>query len=174
MTLFELSANDRLVSQLLEENGGELTPEIESLLEETKELFPKKIDGYGVMLRKFKALEEACDSEIKRIQGIKKTAQNSQKNMRKHIQDTMDLFGYKKLVGNMTMMWISTSNSLEVDEDALLSQYTAKIEALNKALPPYLSVEVKVSKTALKNEFKGADVLPAGCTIKESESLTIK
>ena len=163
MTLFELSVNDQLVSQLLEDNGGEITPEIETLLEETKDLFPKKIDGYGVMLRKFKSLEEACDAEIKRVQGIKKTAQNSQKNMRRHIQDTMDLFGYQKLEGNMTKMYLTKSKSLDVDEEALLAQYKAKIEALSASLPPYLSVEVKVSKTALKNEFKGSDVLPAGC-----------
>lgn len=174
MTLFELSTQDARISSLLEESGGELTPEIEALMEETQDLFPKKVDGYGVMLRKFKSLEEACDSEIKRIQAIKKTAQNSQKSMRQHILDTMTLFGYQKLQGNMTKMWITKSNSLEVDEEVLLSQYKAKIEALSESLPPYLSVEVKVSKTALKNEFKGTDVLPAGCELKENESLTIK
>ena len=174
MTLFQLSEQDRLISDLLEENGGEITPEIEGMLEENKDLFPKKVDGYGAMLRKFKALEESCKTEIARIESIKKVAQNSQKNMRKHILDTMLLFGYDKLEGNMTKIRVGKSKSLEVDEDILLSQYKAKIEALNESLPPYLTIEVKVSKTGIKEAFRGTEVLPSGCEIKESETLTIK
>lgn len=174
MTLFELSAENRLISDLLEESGGELTPEIEAMMEENKELFPKKIDGYGVMLRRFKSVEDACDTEIKRVQAIKKTAQNSQKNLKKHIKDAMDAFGFKKLEGSMTKIWVTRSKALEVDEDALLEQFRARIEALAEALPPYLSVEVKVSKTGIKSAYVGTDVLPAGCTMVENESLTVR
>lgn len=173
MTLYQLSEQERAISEALEENGGELTPEIEALMVENAELFPKKIDGYGVMLRKFKALEENCDSEAKRIQAIKKTAQNAQKNMREHILNTMVQFGFDKLEGATTKMWVGKSKSLEVDEEELLAQYKDKIDALNECLPDYLTVEVKVSKKTIKDQFKG-DVMPAGCSISENETLTIK
>lgn len=179
MTLFQLSEQDRLIAETLEENGGELTPELEQMLQENKELFPKKIDGYGAMLRKFQTVQAACDTELKRIQAIKRVATNAEKNMRKHILDTMVFFGYKKLEGEWTSMRVGRSTSLEVDEDLLLAQYASKIKALNDALPPYLSVEIKVSKTEIKNTFKSIDengntVLPAGCTLKENDTLTVK
>jgi hypothetical protein len=173
MTLFELSEQDRLIADSLEESGGELTPEIEELLAETRDLFPKKVDGYGVMIRKFKSLEDTCKTEIERVERIKRVAQNAQKNIRNHILDAMVFFGYQKLEGNMTTFRLGKSKSLEVDEDALLAQYKEKIDALQAALPPYLTVEVKVSKKGIKDAFPDG-VLPAGCEVKENNTITIK
>ena len=174
MTLFELSSEQRTIEALLEENGGELTPEIESMMAETEDLFPKKVDGYGVMLRKFQSMEKMCDDEIKRVQGLKKVAQNSIKSMRSHLLDTMLHFGFQKLKGNMTQMWVGKSKSVEVDEEVLLAKYKAKIEALQESLPPYLTVEVKVSKKAVSDAYKAGGVLPPGCEINENDTLTIK
>ena len=174
MTLYELSTEQMEIESLLEENGGELTPEIEERLTETEDLFPKKVDGYGVMLRKFQSVEKMCDDEIKRIQAIKKVAQNSIKSMRQHLLDTMLYFKFDKLKGNMTQMWTGKSKSLEVDEETLISQYKAKIDALQSKLPPYLTLEVKVSKKAISDAYKETNLLPAGCEIKENDTLTIK
>ena len=174
MTLFELSQEQREIEALLEENGGELTPEIEERLAETEDKFPKKVDGYGVMLRKFQAAEKVCDEEIKRVQGLKKVAQNSVKSLRSHLLDTMLHFGFQKLKGNMTQMWTGKSKSVEVDEEILLAPYEAKLQAFRDSLPPYISVELKVAKKPISDLYKAEGLLPAGCSIVESDSITIK
>jgi len=174
MTLFELTTEQLALEAQLEETGGELTPEIEARMAETAEAFPKKIDGYGTMLRKFAAAEKMCDDEIKRVQGLKKVAQNAQKSIRRHLLDTMTFFKIKKLDGVTTKMWTGTSTALEVDEVELLKAHEAKINELRAKLPPYLSIEVKVNKTEIKNGYKATGTLPAGCKMVENDTLTVR
>ena len=86
----------------------------------------------------------------------------------------MGMFGLKKIEGQLCTMTRTSSKSLDVDEEILLAGYQDKIAELQASLPEYLTVEVKVSKTAIKNKFKDTDILPAGCSYVENESLRIR
>ena len=68
----------------------------------------------------------------------------------------------------------TTTKSLDVDEELLLTAYAEKIAELQASLPEYLTIEVKVSKTAIKSKFKDTDILPAGCAYVENDSLRIR
>ena len=50
MNLFQLTAEQSRIEDLLEQNGGEITPEIEEALTLTAEQLPRKVDGYGALL----------------------------------------------------------------------------------------------------------------------------
>ena len=50
-TLYELTAAQSAIEYALYENGGELTPELEAQLAETREALPAKIDGYNHILQ---------------------------------------------------------------------------------------------------------------------------
>ena len=45
---------------------------------------------------------------------------------------------------------------------------------LSEALPDYVSVELKVSKTGIAETIKGNDVLPLGITRTTTDTLTIR
>ena len=174
-TLFELSEDLARIEDSLYESGGELTPEMEAQLTETKEGLVLKADGYGTLIRKFRSFADGCKSEIDRLTKLKKTAENAEKRMKAHILDAMNKFGYDRLEGGTTRFIKGKSpKSLEVEEELLLSAYKDRIEALQSSLPDYLTVEVKVSKKAIGEAAKGAEVLPPGCVYQQHDTLTMK
>lgn len=173
-TLFELSSAMSELEDELYESGGELTPEMEESLAETREGLVQKADGYGSLIRKFAAMEANCASEIKRMQSIQKVAQNAQKRLKNHILDAMDKFGYDKLEGETTRFTRCRSKSLEVDEETLLAPYAEKIAHMQGEFPDYLTIDVKVGKKAIKDAAKETNTYPAGCSLVENQSLTMK
>ena len=174
MNLYELTAEQARIEALLEENGGEITPEIEEALTLTAEALPRKVDGYGVLIRQFAAAEAACDAEIKRLQGLKKTAQNAQRGMKDRILYAMQTFGYDKLAGETTKFSTRKSTAVEIDEETLLAKYRDEIAEFNATLPDWLTIEVKISKTAIGNGYKATGITPEGAQVVENTSLIVK
>ena len=174
MNLYELTAEQARIEDLLEENGGEITPEIEEALTLTAEALPKKVDGYGVLIRQFAAAEAACDAEIKRLQGLKKTAQNAQKGMKDRILYAMQTFGFDKLAGETTKFSTRASKAVDVNEDVLLMNYREKIARFVSTLPDWISLEVKVSKQVIKDAYKATGITPEGAQVVENTSLIMK
>lgn len=162
------------IEYALEENGGELTDELAELLNDTEVSIRQKADGYRAVMAKFNDKVEAVKREIKRLQDIKKTAENAEKRIKEYILGVMGAYGIKKIEGELCTMTRTTTKSLDVNEELLLSAYNEKIAELQASLPEYLTIEVKVSKTAIKNKFKDTDVLPAGCAYVENDSLRVR
>lgn len=172
--LYELQGTMYQIEQELDENGGELTDELAVLLTDTELSIKQKADGYRAVIAKFQDKADAVDKEIKRLQDIKKTAKNAEKRLKEYILGVMGIYGIKKIEGELCSMTRTSVKSLDVDEEILLSTYNDAIAELQAKLPEYLTIEVKVSKTTIKNKFKNSDLLPAGCAYVENDSLRIK
>ena len=166
--LYELQGTMYQIEQVLDENGGELTEELAELLTDTELSIRQKADGYRAVMAKF------SDKEIKRLQSIKKAAKNAKENLKGYILNVMGTYGIKKIEGELCSMTRTTTTSLDVNEEILLAQYAEKIAEFQATLPEFLTVDIKVSKTAIKNKFKDTDVLPAGCNYVENDSLRIR
>jgi hypothetical protein len=171
-TLYQLTEQMSALESLLEDNGGELTPDIEALWQETGESLTRKVDNYNALIIKLKNYSSNLDSEIKRLQGLKKTADNSLKNVKEHIKSVMEQFGIDKLEGSYCKMTLTTSTATEVDEETVLAPYRSRLAKLD--LPDWITADLKVSKTALKDAFKDKDVTPAGVQFVENQSLRIR
>lgn len=174
MTLYALTEQMAAIEDELYENGGELTPELEKELTETRESLERKVDGYNALYRKLDAAAENAASEIDRLKKLKRTAENARDSLKRRIVWHMNMFGLKKLEGRLCKMSLRSTKSLEVDNTAVLAPYGRDIERLRKKLPEWMTVEVKVSKTALKATYKGTDVLPAGVSEESRQSLIIR
>ena len=81
-SLYELQGTMLEIEQVLEDNGGELTEELEVLLNDTEMSIKQKCDGYRAVMAKFASRAEIADKEIKRLQEIKKTAKNAEKRLK--------------------------------------------------------------------------------------------
>jgi len=173
-TLYELTGQMAAIEEALEENGGELTPELEEIWAETAESLPKKVDGYNHIIKNIELLVKGYDEEIKRIQALKKAADNSVKRIKEHVRDVMVANNIDKLDGASCKFSLSSSTSTEVDEEILLMPYNQKIETLRASLPSWIAIEPKVSKTELKNSFKDKDVTPAGVSFVKNTTLRIR
>ncbi len=174
LTLYQLSTEMAEIEAILESNGGELTPELETLLDDNSVALAKKVDGYGTLVRKFAATSDICKAEIARIQAIKQTCDKSAKRIKDHLADVMAAFDIKSLEGDLTKVTVVTTRATEVNEAQVLAPYAAAIMALQERLPDYINLEAKVSKTALKERFAGSDVAPEGVTFVEHKSIKIR
>lgn len=173
-TLFQLSADMLAIEDALWESGGELTPELEQAMMENAESMAKKVDGYNAVIRSFAYKADVLDAEIKRLTALKKVAENAQKRIKEHVLDTMNIFGMDKLEGAYCKITKAKSTKTEVNEEELLSGVQFAIDELASTMPPYVTLDVKVSKTALKDFIKAEGVTPSGVQFVETYSLRIK
>ena len=173
-TLFQLTADMAAIEDALWENGGELTEELALALQETEKTLATKADSYNYLLRSFASKADILDAEIKRLTQLKKTAENAEKRIKEHICETMGMFGMDKIEGNFCKISRARSTKVETNDDQLKAAYLINLEEFNKNLPPYLSAELKVSKTAIKDMQKNDGVLPAGAEIVENYSIRIR
>ncbi|MBR5200033.1 MAG: siphovirus Gp157 family protein [Bacteroidales bacterium] len=162
------------IEDALWENGGELTPELEQALVETEQSLATKVDGYNHLIRSFSSKADIIDAEIKRLTALKKTAENAEKRLKQHICDTMGMFGIDKLEGAYCKISRARTSKVETNEELLTSGYASNLAEFNKSLPPYITAEFKVSKTAIKDMQKSDGVLPAGAEIVENWSIRIR
>lgn len=174
MTLFALTAQMAEIEDALYESGGELTPELETELTETKESLMAKVDSYNALYQHLGATAAAAKAEADRLKKIQRTAENAQKRLREHLLGCMKAFGLQKLEGRLCKMGIRKSTALEVDEELMLKPYAERIAAINASLPPYIRVGAEISKTAIRDMYRGTDALPAGCAEVQNESLQIR
>ena len=173
-SLYNLTEDLLAIYDALEENGGELTDELAVALDETEQALTKKADNYSSFIRMIRDRAAAADAEIKRLQGIKRVAQNAEKAIRNHIADYMVATGRNRLEGDYCKISLSRRKGLEVDEDEALAPYFEAIGEFAATLPDYVKVTASISKTALKESDFPEGVLPAGVYNTETTSITIR
>ena len=173
-TLFQLTADMVAIEDHLYENGGELTPEIESLLVATEEALVAKADGYNMLLRKFKAEEAVCENEAKYWAAKKKVVQNAQKRIREHINDVMAYAGISKIEGEHCKISRRETQSLEVNEEEMFVSLQPRIDAFIASMPEFVKVDVSINKTVLKEMIEREHFIPAGVSKVTKSSITIR
>ena len=173
-SLYNLTENLLAIYDALEENGGELTDELAAALDETDQAIALKADHYASFIRMIRDRAAAADAEIKRLQGIKRVAQNAEKAIRGHIADYMAATGRDRLEGERCKISLSRRKGLDVDEDAALAPYLEDIGEFAATLPDYVKVTASISKTAIKEADFPEGVLPAGVAAVETQSITIR
>jgi len=171
-SIYHICDDIAMVQNTLIENGGELTPELEERLTLSESQLTEKADSLNGAMRYCEARAAEIAEEIKRLQGLKKGYDNSAKAMKNSVLYNMQRTDKTEIEGKFCKFYIRETQSLEVNEEELLKPYQMVIETFRKNLPAYLPIEVKVNKTAIKTQFKGTNVLPAGCTMVASKSLT--
>lgn len=173
-TLREIIDQTSELESILEQSGGELTPELEQALEQITKDLENKIDGYGYLMRKMKANIEASKQLIKDMQASVKTKENNYNRLKDYIAYVMNLRNYKRLEGSAFTATLRTATSLDVNDEVIIAPYKDDIEALKSSLPKWIDIKPSISKTKLKNECPSDDTLPVGASYKTSNTVVIK
>ena len=173
-TLFQLSADMAAIEDALWENGGELTEELALALLDTEQGMARKTDGYTALIRSLASQKEIIKAEIDRLTKLKKVAENAEKRVKQHLCETMGMFGIDKLEGETSKISRARTTAIETNDEQIMSAYQQNLAELNAILPPYITAEMKVSKTAIKEFHKNEGILPAGAEIVENYSLRIR
>lgn len=155
ITLYHITSEQLRINELLEESGGELTPEIEEALSINEENFIAKSEGYIESIAKYKTLAEAADVRIKEYQRIKKTAENIEKRLKERMQWAMEMMSRDKVEVGLHKMSLRSSQAVNITNEAHIPNQ-------------YIKVETKIDKESLKRDLK------AGLVIEGAELVTNK
>ena len=159
MSLYHISDEQRRLNAMLEENGGEITPEIEEALAVNETNFVQTAESYGYAILHYKAVVAAVKAEKDRLDAIKKTAENAIARMEERIVAAMQQFDRPKVEADTLKLSLRRSERVVVDDEA-------KVPADCK------TIKVEVSKTELKRHLKAGE--DCGAHIEENQSLQIK
>lgn len=98
--IFELGTTLQKVFEEIEENGGELTPELEAELDITSQNFKDKIEAYCQVLTMYNSDIECCKNEKDRINSIQKTKKNNVERIKQKLLEAVEEFGEIGKKGN--------------------------------------------------------------------------
>ena len=140
------------------ENGGELTPELEAIAARDEFDLKKKVDGYAAVLRNYDATDATIDNEIKRLQALKKTRKNARERLVNYLDWQMRRFGIRELQGELCKVSYRKSTAVEINEEAIIKPFIPIVDKLQKKLPPYIQLGIKVGKKEVGKGIFLADI----------------
>jgi uncharacterized protein YrzB (UPF0473 family) len=167
MNLFNITQEQRSLISLLEENGGEVNDEILEDLAIRRENFEHKAEAYAYIILKMEAEAEMADTEMKRIQAIKKTKENIAKRLKETLRDALMVFGNE-----------DPKSGIKRYETPLFKIATRRSESVNivdESLIPesYWAIKREVSKSSISSAMKAGEEV-AGAEMKVNYSVQIR
>lgn len=119
------------IERILEESGGELTPEIEEQLNELDLQTAHKLDGYYAFMERCKSVGELMEARAVELQKIANGHFNLAERLKKGIMFAMSTMGVQEIVGNMKRAKLSpTKGRLVIDEKLLPEEFKIQVTTM--------------------------------------------
>lgn len=160
MKLREINEELQKIEILLDETGGELTDEIKEKLNKIELAETEKLENIGFLIQESKLDSEKLASEIKRLQALKKQADNKQVSLKNYITWYLNFKGYDKFKTDLVKYCFRTSKSVLITDENLLPDNCIKIKK-------------EADKTAIKKEIL-AGIEIKGAELVENKNLQVK
>ena len=159
-TLYEITESALVIYENLEENGGELTPEIEEALAINEGEIQSKGIAYIEIIGQTESYVSRVDEEIKRLQSIKKRNVKLTDRLKESLLIAQETFGDIEI--GLTTITTRKSESIEVED----------VNALPKEFK-VVKVSESADKKALKEAIKRREVIE-GVKLVSNNNLRIK
>lgn len=122
-SIFNIQQDLYSIFDSIEENEGEITPELEKVLTIKREEFSTKIQGYVAFIKQLELDNKGIKEEIARLKDLQKSKEKTIDNLKKIMAMAIDAFGDTNKSGNKFLDYgtgkvsIRKSDSIEVDEE---------------------------------------------------------
>lgn len=130
MNIFQISKEFLDIFQELENNGGEVTPELEDRLAITQDTFKNKVKSYGEVIKNAKGEIELIDKEMTRLKELKESKTKAVERLSKVIAWAITQFGDETKSGGKFLDYgtgkISVKNTEKVEVDTERTDRIAK------------------------------------------------
>lgn len=160
ISLWQLTAEHNRIYDLLEANGGEITPEIEEALQLNAETFLVKADGYCEIIAKYHAMAQLASERIRQLQTYKKVAENAEKRLKERLQYAMSQYGLTKVELGLHKLSLRNSQAVEVIDEAKIPN-------------EFVKVKTEIDKSALREALLSGAIIE-GAELRQNQSLAIK
>lgn len=164
LTLYNIT--NKFVDLMNKAEEGELTEEEYNQLGEELALeLQQKGSGIIGFTQNEESLITAIDTQIKRLQELKKLKQNKLDKFKQYVKDNMERLGITKMDTELGTLSIAKNPmSVEIESEAEIpEQFKQQV------------ITIKIDKTAIKNHFKETgEIIPGTKIIDDKTSLRIK
>lgn len=117
MKLYEIAAEKRAILDAIEDNEGELTPEMESALNSVDAKLDSKVENILAFARELELESEAFKKESERLQKLSDVSANKAKSMKEYIRREMQMAGSDKIkTEHFSVSLANTAPSVVIDE----------------------------------------------------------
>lgn len=158
-SLYKITEEQRALNLLLEESGGEMTPELEQALTINEGNFLAKSESYVYAIKDYDAWEERIAAEIQRLTQMKRVATNAKNRLKQTLIVAMQQFGYDKVTYDLHSLSLRKTTAVNVIDEAAVPK-------------EYFKVELTLDKKRLKDDLKQA-VIP-GAELSEGYFIQIR
>ena len=161
-SLFQIEQEYKEIAEQLIELEGEPTPELEASLIINQQNLETKSTNYGIVIKQMDYEVGVIDSEIKRLNALKKQRTNAIDRLENNIKNAMEIFGMSEIKTPLMKLSFRKSESVEVEN----------IDLLDKEF-----VSEKITFTADKTKIKAAikeGRTVQGATLQINNNLQIK
>jgi hypothetical protein len=167
MNLWELTQEELSFIALMEETGGEVTDEILEELAIRKENFEAKAESYTKLIMKLESEVDIAAAEIKRIQSLKKTKENTVERLKETLKNAVMVFGREDAK--------TGKKRYETPLFKLSLRHTKSVDIIQELDIPdeFWVVKKEISKSMLSEAMKDGANIP-GASWKENIGLQIR
>lgn len=157
MNIWQIQQELLSIFDELEENGGELTEELEQQLAISQEDFRSKVKSYTNVIKSVKADIAAIDQESKRLAELKKGKTAMIDRLSKVIIEAVDRFGDTTKTGGKFFDYgtgkvsIRNSQKVELDED--------KIDAIANEFSKAVAYEAMLGNASNREDFTYEEII---------------
>jgi hypothetical protein len=160
-SLFEIGNEYLEIYHLLEDNGGEITPEIETALAINKSNLQEKSQNYISLIKEIEGRSRTVEIEIKRLQALKKRNDTFVLKLKENIANAMRMLEIDEIRTDLNKINFRKSKSVQIEDIEMLPNDCVIIE------------KKPISKTELKKRIENGEVIN-GVSIIENLNLQIK
>ena len=154
--LYDLSQEGVMISDMLTENEGELTPELEARLDALMLEGPERMEAAAMVVRQLEASANACEEETKRLRDRAKAFQDNADRLKKRMVIALDCAFSGKIKTPLFTIWAQNTAATTVCD--LAPGVTP--EMLQAERPDLVRVKVELDRTGAVAKFKAGEKLP--------------
>ena len=166
MKLYEITAQYQNIYALLQNPEFAENEDILTALDQIEDAFENKVQQTIFMMKNIEAEIDPIDTEIKRLQAMKKARQNNIDCIKNRLRENMKAVGMSKLnCGLFSLSYrLQEANAVELDEKEFLA---------NNLDEDLVAVKITPNKTEIKRRLKNGEEI-IGARLVDSEVLTIR
>lgn len=167
------------VIAILEDNGGEFTPELEERLIIGQDNLREKLTSYVAVINKMTAQIDACKCEEKRVSSLRKSRENTLDRVKESVLNAVRLFGDATKNGNYVIdldtcrLSTRSSSSVNIDEERVddyikcITMFISENDVNNCNEVEYTGIDMLNSINSIYKNIcieKGIDYVPFTAT----------
>lgn len=160
LSLYALTDEYNLICDALEENGGEITPEIEEMLAINEQNFLAKVEAYCEIIAKYLQMAENAKARKSQLDSVQKVAENTARRMKERLAQAMQDFNLNKVEIGFHKLSLRSSKAVEITDEAKIPN-------------TYIKVSTSIDKSALHKDLM-AGLTIEGAELKTNTSLMIR